>query len=333
MLRKIFGLAEHTDTGPISSHSKVGRQVGQTYVVQTERIETARENVSVWTKGSAWPLTDEGILRIPFQFLLPLDVQPSCKYGGISKDGDVSYLIEAVGVRNGLLSLNRRVSKPFAVVPPDPVGLELRKSLLSGWTGPLRTISKSENMRRGVWGSYAESKAEVRFSDMSPYLIFCASAHGQYWSQKLIIPDLSMFPLFTKIPFTLRITTTTKEMKYDEKDEQKEVFPEPPRTPQAVIFILRRKMKVNAKGWKDNGQETIGHLGGLGKDSESPATESQSVSLTFDKKWVSLGDEKKVGSWRQETVVESAFELKCTPSFLTPILEQRVQILIYLSKS
>lgn len=147
--------------------SQVTREVSEgvvaSYVVETERIETVRENVVVWTKGSAWPLTGEGVLRLPFEFLLPLNAQPSCKYSGVAREGDVSYFIEAVGVRSGLLSRNRRVSKPFAVVPPDPTGLELRKSLLSGWSGPLNTISKSKNIRRGIWGSYAEIKAEVRF--------------------------------------------------------------------------------------------------------------------------------------------------------------------------
>ncbi|KAJ3481968.1 hypothetical protein NLI96_g7293 [Meripilus lineatus] len=279
--------------------AQVGRYVGQSYILQTERIEIARETVSIWTKGSAWPSTGESVLRLPFQFLLPIDVQPSCKYVGACKDGDVSYVIEAVGVRQGLLSRNRRVSRPFAVVPPDPAGLEIRKSLLSGWSGPLKTVTKSDKMRRGVWGSYAESKIE------------------------LVLPDLPTFPLFTKIPFTLRIITTTKEMKYDEKDEHKDVFPEPPHTPQGVTFILRRKMKLRAQGWDDKGSETIGHLGGLGKDSSPPETVLQSLSFTFDKKWVPSGNDKKVGSWRQETTVESAFELKCASSFATPILQQQ----------
>lgn len=118
-------------------------------------------------------------------------------------------------------------------------------------------------------------------------------------------------------------------MKYDEKDEHKDVFPEPPHTPQGVTFILRRKMKLRAQGWDDKGSETIGHLGGLGKDSSPPETVLQSLSFTFDKKWVPSGNDKKVGSWRQETTVESAFELKCASSFATPILQQQVNSLIH----
>ena len=174
-------------------------------------------------------------------------------------------------------------------------------------------------------------KSMPRFvsADMSLNLVFSANAHCYCWSQQLVLPDISTYPLFTKIPFTLRVITKTKEMKYDKKDEHKEVFPEPPRTPQAVSLVLRRHIKINAQGWKQNGEETIAQLGGLGKDSNTLASESQPVSLTFDKTWVPLGDNTKVGNWVQEMVVESAFELKCTPSFTTRIFEQQVACLIY----
>ncbi len=71
------------------------------------------------------------------------------------------------------------------------------------------------------------------------------------------MPSIRTFPLFTKIPFTLRVITTTKETKYDEKDENQEVFPEPPRIAKAVTFLLRRKVILNTHGWRASDSETI----------------------------------------------------------------------------
>lgn len=159
-------------------HSKVSRADGEgllpSYIFRTETIETVRKDVVVWTKGSAGPPTDEGVLRLPFRLRLDNDVEPSCKYSDLAREGDVSYVIAVFGKRNGSLASYWSVVRPFAVVPPDYPGLQLRRSLLSGWSGPVRTISKSNNIRRGMWGSYAKSKAEVR---LSQYLMFSVAAH------------------------------------------------------------------------------------------------------------------------------------------------------------
>lgn len=139
----------------------MARQFGQTYVVRTESIEVARETVPLWTKGSAYPPTGSQVLRIPFVLQLPLNVQPSCQYSGAYKKGNVGYFVEVVGVRPGFLSLNRRAMRPFAVVPNDPAGLALRNSLQAGWTGARNTIRRTDSIRRGIWGGYADVKLEV----------------------------------------------------------------------------------------------------------------------------------------------------------------------------
>ena len=136
------------------------------------------------------------------------------------------------------------------------------------------------------------------------------------------MPDIRNLPLFTKIPFTLRVITTTKEMKYDENDEHQEVFPEPPRAPKDVTFVLRRDIHLNARGWKASDSETIVYLGGMGK--AAPLQGDGDVVTAFEKKWVPTVESKDVGSWKQETVMQSAFELKSTPTFTTPILRQYV---------
>ena len=146
----------------ITAHSrKVARQYGQTYQVHTQRIEVARENVSIWTKGTAYPPNGSEVLRIPFTLQLPLDVQPSCQYSGVYKKANVAYFIEVVGVRPGFLTSNRRVMRPFAVVPNDPTGLSLRETLQAGWTGKRDTTRRTGSIRRGIWGGYADVKMEV----------------------------------------------------------------------------------------------------------------------------------------------------------------------------
>lgn len=138
-----------------------------------------------------------------------------------------------------------------------------------------------------------------------------------------------MFPLFVKIPITLRITTTTKEMKYDEKDEQETVFPEPPLHPKEVEFSLRRDIHLNARGWKAIDSETITYLGGMGKAASSTLNGNGGVVTTFEKKWTPSANSKHLGFWTQETVMQTVIELKSTPSFSTPILSQRVSTVLH----
>lgn len=145
----------------------------------------------------------------------------------------------------------------------------------------------------------------------------------------MTLPDIPAIPLFAKIPFTLRIVTETKEMKYDADDKHKEVFPEPPSTPENVTFLLRRKLQMTAKGQSREKWETLSHLGGLGEQSSElqggkPITKG--VSMTYDKWWIPSENDKHVGSWRQETTIDSSFTLKCSPSFSSSILQPEVLV-------
>lgn len=151
----------HTHSNGNCVPSKVARQLGQTYQWRVQRIEVARENVSVWTKGTAYPEQGSEVLRLPFQLQLPVDVQPSCQFSGVYKKAYVAYFLEVVGVRTGVLSANRRVMRPFAVVPNDISGANLRCSLQSGWTGAYDTLERFEKIRRGLWGGYADVEMEV----------------------------------------------------------------------------------------------------------------------------------------------------------------------------
>ncbi len=151
-------------------HSKItrNRSDANTNAMTTQshkqRIEVARQNVSIWRKGRAYPPSDSDVLRIPFQLQLPLNVPPSCQYSGGHKKANIGYFVEVVGVRPGLLSSNRRMLRPFAVVPPDPAGVAIRASLQANWIGgACNTIRRTNNIRQGIWGDYSKVKLEVCF--------------------------------------------------------------------------------------------------------------------------------------------------------------------------
>ncbi|KAJ3474847.1 hypothetical protein NLI96_g12226 [Meripilus lineatus] len=98
------------------------------------------------------------------------------------------------------------------------------------------------------------------------------------------------------------------------------VFPEPPRTPRGVSFVLRRHVNINARSWSSDGDETVAHIGGLG--SAAPFRGDGGVVTTYEKKWVPTKNTSGLGHWTQETILGSTFIFTSTPSFLTPIMSQ-----------
>jgi len=286
-----------------SVYAKVARNYYNQYHERRERIETARENVSVWTRGSAFPPPGSQVLRVPFQFELPIDVQPSCQYSGFYKHAHVGYSIEAVGVRPGKFIFNRRVMKPFPVVAPDAAGAGIKRSLTPMWCGDWTSIKRSDNIRRGLWGGYSNVKMELQ------------------------IPAINIFPLFTPIPITLQVTTLTKQMKFDESGENasEAMFPAPPLHAKEVDFSLRRYYHLNAQEWTASGSETVSYLGGMGKEANG---QDAVIIENAGKIWIPSEDDKRVGSWKQEVTMRSKIELKWTPTFETRIFSVRHQLRI-----
>ena len=72
----------------------------------------------------------------------------------------MGYFIEAVGERHGL-HFNRRVQQPFPVLPAEAFGASLRSALTPGWTGGWKTFEARDEIRRGIWGDYAQVHATV----------------------------------------------------------------------------------------------------------------------------------------------------------------------------
>ena len=138
---------------------------------------------------------------------------------------------------------------------------------------------------------------------------------------QLTLPKLVYFPIFAIIPFSIKITTTTKVMKHTDASPDNELFPAPPATPSAFRFILTRNaVMLGTDGYRGGDSEDAGALGDIGPQASSEDScrvRSQVVPAV----WTPLSDDEKLpagkqrGTWKQESVFTSEFVLKCPPAF------------------
>ena len=135
--------------------------------------------------------------------------------------------------------------------------------------------------------------------------------------------------MFTPIPFTLNIVTTTKPMVHTVKDMMGATFPSPPITAQGVELRLIRKVFLQAEEWQADSSEIVTKLGGLGPRVGPTDSDDTATVEVMEKTWIpDSGDEKgRRGAWRQETVFKSSFMLTCPPSFESSIMSVAVCIL------
>ena len=117
----------------------------------------------MWTKGAAYPAPQEHVLKLPFRFVLPRDLPPSCEYRTVVKSGVVAYSVEVVGVRAGLLHFNKRLTQSLPLLPHNAPGAELRDVLRLGWGGKMRSVQFPKKIRKGIWGDYSDVLATVSF--------------------------------------------------------------------------------------------------------------------------------------------------------------------------
>ena len=123
-------------------------------------MRLVHEDTSLWTRGSAYPPPGSDTLRVPFTFRLPDSLPPSFHYGGFGRGqkGNIRYSLTAVGVRKGALTLNKRHRVPLAVLPRDGLGAALKaEHATHGW----KSFTKSDSIRRGLWGDYSKVHVEV----------------------------------------------------------------------------------------------------------------------------------------------------------------------------
>lgn len=127
------------------------------------RIEVLRADASLWTRTATGPQT--GVLDLPFQFHLPIDLPPSLHCSVVDRKGIISYAIEVVADRPGVFKSNRRIASVFSLVPAAaPQDLVFREFLQQGWTGEWKAVVHEDKIRRGIWGDYSIVKTKVEGS-------------------------------------------------------------------------------------------------------------------------------------------------------------------------
>ncbi|KAH8082834.1 hypothetical protein BXZ70DRAFT_588429 [Cristinia sonorae] len=241
------------------------------------------QEITLWNRSNGTPNTK---IAYPFSFRLPDEVLPSSFCGWGSNRGHVTYFIKIVGVRDGMLHRNRREYVPLQVLAPDFQGAMVAKGLRQRIPYPTRTYDTHKEIRKGIFGDY--SNVTLQF----------------------VLPDFATFPLFTPIPYILRVITLTKPQKRDEEDERDEnLYPAPPKTPSEATLRLMRLANIRPgllHSFTSN--DELDHLGGLGEGTGP----KPSVHVN-EKKWMPKGT--KEGSWLQESTLQGAFVLTRPPGF------------------
>jgi hypothetical protein len=118
---------------------------------------------AVWSSSNdTHPDARSRTIHFPFSFQLPKDLPPSFYYMGAGYSSEITYSIEVVGHRAGLLHRNRRVGKIFPLVPAANIrGEPAIVGLLEGWKGRWKTITTGDEIRQGLWGRYSKIDVEV----------------------------------------------------------------------------------------------------------------------------------------------------------------------------
>ncbi|CCM05840.1 uncharacterized protein FIBRA_08076 [Fibroporia radiculosa] len=260
-------------------------------VSENEEVDILRLEVPVWTRGAAYPPPDSHLLRLQFLILLPTKIPPSCEFYDINNAAIVRYEIEAIGIRPGTLRMNKRIAKPIVVLPAHPTSARVRSALREGWHGAWNSAVEEKQIRQGLWGERAHVRVEMKY------------------------PQLRAFPIYTAIPFTVTISTTSKATKRGETSDAKPIWPSPPVTSQDIRFELRREVHVVSQ-----------HLSGIFHEKNIPldgmdrsATEVKVNVLP--KKWVPLDTDASKGKWKQQTTFSSTIFLSCTPTFKSSRVE------------
>lgn len=244
--------------------------VGNTACEQTEWL--VRDDLMLWTPGSAFPAPDTHVLRLPFTFQLPDTLPPSFHYIGGGIMGRIGYSVEVVGHRPGRFTRNRRVGCVFPLLPvADPLDVSTRMDLLSGWNGNWKKIEVGKDIRQGLFGQYSHVEIEIS------------------------LPDITSFPFDTPLPFRMHIMTRTKDMKHADVEAMvskgKELFPAPPLKPISVLLRLHKLIRAEANAQKLSSTQHGPNL--IPKDSQFNVSEPEWI-VTSEKNGEELGQLQRV---------------------------------------
>ncbi|EIN12606.1 hypothetical protein PUNSTDRAFT_49905 [Punctularia strigosozonata HHB-11173 SS5] len=278
------------------------------------RVELIRADIPLWERDQTSPQT--GTLTFPFDYQLPSRLLPSFHAKGGNGYGNITYFVEVVGSRPGLLHRSRRVRSLFSVLP---VGSrehdEVRRSLTRGWGAamPWKACTRSKSIREGVWGGYSQVDVNLR------------------------VPDVLAFPLGTPIPIKLDIITTTKSYKASEPGDEKDgepMFPAPPMDPTSLKLRVDRETTVNSKEqWttvKARITDLVCYAVGFGPEGKNNVSCNRLRVWQDAPEWIPAPDQSKgqlLGRNKERQVCrrashfETVIELACPPSFKTDTLE------------
>lgn len=131
-----------------------------------ETTHPAQHSVSVWKRGATYPSLGSGPCTFSFEFALPPDLPSSFDFTGMDTKAVVRYFIEVVCVRASMFRLNKKVIYPLAIIPSHPHGAELHSALQFHWDGDWSTIRRASQVRKGLWGNFANATVEVSISPL-----------------------------------------------------------------------------------------------------------------------------------------------------------------------
>ncbi|KAF7296078.1 Arrestin-N domain-containing protein [Mycena kentingensis (nom. inval.)] len=248
---------------------------------------------SLWQRGAAFPAPGSHILPLPFEFTLPDNLPPSFTFSLPQQQAQISYTIEIVGSRRGLLRKDRRVRKTFAVLPAaSPAQLEAKTSLKQGWNGPWKATVLEQKLRPGIWGDYAHARVEVK------------------------TPNMASFPRATAVPLKIAIETRTKPMSRTDTPfdkARKPLFPAPPTEPSDVKLHLHREAHIRTQRRSETGNDCIRTLGSLG--------DTSAKRVASPPEWIPDLEKPDRGVWKRTVQFETSLSLPYAPTFSTETLE------------
>ncbi|KAJ7104571.1 hypothetical protein C8R43DRAFT_1166199 [Mycena crocata] len=258
-------------------------------------IELIDSGKSLWERGTAFPNPGTHVLVLPFQFKLPDDLPPSFHLSVLHHEATISYTIEVVGGRPGLLRRDRQIRKVFTVLPAASPEQILAKAMLKqGWGGPWRTVSAEQKMRPGIWGDYSHARAQVK------------------------IPNLASFPRATTVPLVFFVETRTKTMSRADAPldkHNKPLFPAPPSQSADVKLFFHREANIRTQRRNGMGNDCFPH-GGLGEP------DSTSVKSTIEQaEWIPDAEATDRGVWKRSVQFETTVTLPFAPSFSTETID------------
>ena len=169
-----------------------------------------------------------------------------------------------------------------------------------------------------------------------------------------MLPSIPVLPLFSDIPFTIRVTTTTPpipQSKADAYPSDKPLFPPVPVYPNGIRFVLHRKIRLRANAFTDKSGKDIAVFLGE-RISGQPFGCAGPIEMELPvKEWVPLGGDSALvrdakekeketersgdadakGSWVRRAVFHSTFRLDCPPTFAVHNIECNVRAAFHFS--